>query len=79
MHNIERSNTLYEIIPWITRTRTTCVNCNSDKVIHDANYRYFVLLRGKALTISSEATAITYPSPLFRNHKFVKNCTHLPA
>lgn len=60
----------------ITQTRTTCVNCNSDKVLHDASYRYFVLLRGKALTISSEATA-TYTSPLFRNHKFVKNCTHL--
>ena len=54
----------------ITQTRTTCVNCNSDKVLHDASYRYFVLLRGKALTVSSEATA-TYTSPLFRNYKFV--------
>lgn len=35
-----------------------------------------LLLPGKALIISSEATT-TYPSPLFRNHKFVKNCIHL--
>jgi hypothetical protein len=50
-------------------TQTRC----SDMVIHDASCRYFVLC-GKALTISSEATTTTYPSPLIRNHKFVKNC-----
>jgi hypothetical protein len=57
----------------ITQTRSTYVNCNSDKVIHDASCRYLVLC-GKALTLSSEAATTTaYPSPLFRNHKFVKN------